>query len=65
MIAERQAPALAGLMMDRSLQIPDEVRIVGELPHTATGKVSKRTLREQYAAASRLSEQRPGRGLQA
>jgi acyl-CoA synthetase (AMP-forming)/AMP-acid ligase II len=30
--------------------LPDEVRIVSELPHTATGKVSKRTLREQYAA---------------
>jgi fatty-acyl-CoA synthase len=30
---------------------PDEVLIVPELPHTATGKVSKRTLRERYAAA--------------
>jgi fatty-acyl-CoA synthase len=30
--------------------IPDEVRVVAELPHTATGKVSKRTLRERYAA---------------
>ena len=28
--------------------IPDEVRVVAELPHTATGKVLKRTLRERY-----------------
>jgi fatty-acyl-CoA synthase len=31
--------------------MPDEVIVVAELPHTATGKVSKRTLREQHAAA--------------
>ena len=31
--------------------LPDEVIIVAELPHTATGKVSKRTLRERYAEA--------------
>ena len=30
--------------------LPDEVLVVAELPHTATGKVSKRTLRERYAA---------------
>jgi len=29
--------------------LPDEVRVVAELPHTATGKVSKRTLRELHA----------------
>jgi len=29
--------------------LPDEVLVVPELPHTATGKVSKRTLREHYA----------------
>ncbi|GAC1574560.1 MAG: 3-(methylthio)propionyl-CoA ligase [Candidatus Elarobacter sp.] len=29
--------------------MPDDVVFVEELPHTATGKVSKRTLREQYA----------------
>ena len=28
--------------------LPDEVIAVAELPHTATGKVSKRTLRERY-----------------
>ena len=31
--------------------LPDEVIMVAELPHTATGKVSKRTLRERYAKA--------------
>jgi acyl-CoA synthetase (AMP-forming)/AMP-acid ligase II len=31
---------------------PDDVIIVSELPHTATGKISKRTLREQFARAS-------------
>jgi fatty-acyl-CoA synthase len=31
--------------------LPDEVLVVAELPHTATGKVSKRTLRERYAEA--------------
>jgi acyl-CoA synthetase (AMP-forming)/AMP-acid ligase II len=31
--------------------IPDEVIVVAELPHTATGKISKRTLRERYAAS--------------
>jgi 3-(methylthio)propionyl---CoA ligase len=30
--------------------MPDDVVIVDELPHTATGKISKRTLREQLAA---------------
>ena len=30
--------------------IPDQVILVDELPHTATGKISKRTLRERYAA---------------
>ena len=30
--------------------LPDEVRFVEELPKTATGKFSKRTLREQFAA---------------
>lgn len=28
--------------------LPDEIRIVSELPHTATGKLNKRALREQY-----------------
>jgi fatty-acyl-CoA synthase len=31
-------------------QVPDDVVFVDELPLTATGKVSKRTLRERYAA---------------
>ncbi|HEV2738341.1 MAG TPA: long-chain fatty acid--CoA ligase [Candidatus Elarobacter sp.] len=30
--------------------LPDEVLVVAELPHTATGKVSKKTLREGYKA---------------
>lgn len=34
---------------------PDDVLIVPDLPHTATGKVSKRTLREQYADATASS----------
>ena len=29
--------------------LPDDVAVVDELPHTATGKVSKRTLRERFA----------------
>ena len=32
--------------------LPDEVVFVDELPYTATGKVSKKTLRERYATAS-------------
>jgi len=29
--------------------IPDSMALVGEIPHTATGKISKKTLREQFA----------------
>ena len=29
--------------------LPDEIKFVEELPHTATGKILKRTLRDQYA----------------
>jgi fatty-acyl-CoA synthase len=29
--------------------LPDEIKFVDALPHTATGKILKRTLREQYA----------------
>lgn len=29
--------------------LPDDVAFVSELPHTATGKISKKTLREQFA----------------
>jgi fatty-acyl-CoA synthase len=32
--------------------LPDEIVFVDELPYTATGKVSKKTLREKYATAS-------------
>jgi len=28
--------------------LPDEVKFVNELPHTATGKILKRALREEY-----------------
>jgi acyl-CoA synthetase (AMP-forming)/AMP-acid ligase II len=34
--------------------MPDDVTFVDELPHTATGKVSKRDLRERYAATLHL-----------
>jgi acyl-CoA synthetase (AMP-forming)/AMP-acid ligase II len=30
--------------------LPDAIEFVDELPHTATGKLSKRTLREQFKA---------------
>ena len=29
--------------------LPDAIEFVDELPHTATGKLSKKTLREQFA----------------
>jgi fatty-acyl-CoA synthase len=32
--------------------LPDDVIVVGELPHTATGKVMKLRLRELYASRS-------------
>ena len=28
--------------------LPDEVKFVDELPHTATGKILKRALRDEY-----------------
>jgi len=30
--------------------LPDEVVFIDEMPHTATGKISKRTLRERFVA---------------
>ena len=47
------AQALASLLADRfpKWQLPDDILFVDELPHTATGKISKRHLRQ------RLSEQ--------
>ncbi len=36
--------------------LPNEVEFVEELPHTATGKVSKRQLREVYAKRSSLTK---------
>jgi fatty-acyl-CoA synthase len=35
--------------------LPDDVLVTRELPHTATGKVSKRTLRDWYAAGKLAS----------
>ncbi len=32
------------------LWLPDDVVFIDEMPHTATGKISKKTLRERYAA---------------
>ncbi|MBC5810145.1 MAG: long-chain fatty acid--CoA ligase [Candidatus Eremiobacteraeota bacterium] len=29
--------------------LPDEIRFIADMPHTATGKISKKTLRERYA----------------
>ena len=40
---------------------PDDVLFVDELPHTATGKLSKKTLREKYGA-HRLPEARAATG---
>ncbi|MCZ6721776.1 MAG: 3-(methylthio)propionyl-CoA ligase [Proteobacteria bacterium] len=34
-------------------QLPDEVVFVDEIPHTATGKISKKTLRERFAEGGR------------
>jgi 3-(methylthio)propionyl---CoA ligase len=36
--------------------IPDDVVFVDEIPHTATGKISKLTLRARFAAHSIPSE---------
>ncbi len=33
--------------------LPDDVVFVDEIPHTATGRIQKRTLRERFAAHSR------------
>ncbi len=43
--------ALLGFMSDRIAKwwLPDEVVVVSEMPHTATGKVLKTALREQFA----------------
>jgi fatty-acyl-CoA synthase len=32
--------------------LPDDVAFIDEMPHTATGKISKKTLRERYAAGA-------------
>jgi fatty-acyl-CoA synthase len=46
-------PAILAFLQGRVAKwsIPDRVIVVDELPHTATGKVSKRTLRERYTPA--------------
>jgi fatty-acyl-CoA synthase len=48
--SELTEPALLSHYQDKvaKWQIPDAVVFVDELPHTATGKLSKLTLREQY-----------------
>jgi len=43
--------------------VPDEVVFVQELPHTATGKISKRRLREQFSSY-RFSAERSENGSQ-
>ncbi len=47
------APSVLGFLDGKVAKwwLPDEVIVVAELPHTATGKVSKRTLCERYGAA--------------
>ncbi len=40
--------------------LPDAIEFVDELPHTATGKLSKKTLREQF---TRLSLRRMSRTM--
>ena len=41
--------------------LPDDVVFVDELPHTATGKVSKRLLRERFAASLKTAPSRASR----
>jgi fatty-acyl-CoA synthase len=36
-------------------QLPDAVVFIDEIPHTATGKISKKTLRERFAASGSVS----------
>jgi acyl-CoA synthetase (AMP-forming)/AMP-acid ligase II len=48
--AEVSAPELIGFFEGRiaKWQIPDDVAFVTEIPHTATGKIQKLKLREQF-----------------
>ena len=48
--ADVSREALLDYFRDRTVRwwIPDDVVFVEELPHTATGKLSKRTLRERF-----------------
>jgi 3-(methylthio)propionyl---CoA ligase len=48
--ADVSREALLDYYRDRTVRwwIPDDVVFVDELPHTATGKLSKRTLRERF-----------------
>jgi len=39
---------LKGLMMDAPLMISDVIVFTDELPHSATGKLRKTALRDQY-----------------
>jgi 3-(methylthio)propionyl---CoA ligase len=52
--AEPQKDALIAFLGERfpRWMLPDDVIVVSELPHTATGKVMKLRLREQYASRS-------------
>ncbi len=45
------SPALLGFMSDKIAKwwLPDDVVVVAEMPHTATGKVLKTALREKFA----------------
>jgi acyl-CoA synthetase (AMP-forming)/AMP-acid ligase II len=50
--AEVAAPELLGFFEGRiaKWQIPDDIVFVTEIPHTATGKIQKLRLREQFKA---------------
>jgi fatty-acyl-CoA synthase len=48
------AAEILAYLQDRvaKLWIPDDVVFIDDMPHTATGKISKKTLRERYAAGA-------------
>jgi len=60
---------LIGFMQGRIAKwwLPDDVVIVAEIPHTATGKIQKTALRDQFRdyrlpTAAELDRNRPGPG---
>ena len=49
--AEVTADDIRGFLADKVAKwwLPDDIAFVDELPHTATGKISKLTLRDRFA----------------